>query len=391
MDIYAKKSRWKIYLAIAGAVIVMISLLYTNYLTTRLAQEERNKVSHWLMAQEAINAPMSPGCDTCCDFTLHTEIVVANSTIPIILVGENDVIIDGFNFGPNRDTNKVFLQKEVARMKEEGIQPIEGFGQKLYFKNSRLLLMLQYFPLVQLVLIGAFIAFGYLGFSTARRSEQNRVWVGMAKETAHQLGTPTSAIIGWIEHLKAIRSEDGEVQEVVHELENDVQRLELIADRFSKIGSSPELHPVDIYDQLEKVRNYMQRRAPRKVEFFFPGTAQAPLLVYINIALFDWVLENLLRNALDAMEGKGTLSVEVHHDLQWVWIEVSDTGKGIPASKFRTVFEPGYTTKKRGWGLGLSLSKRIIEDYHSGKIFVKRSTEGQGTTFAIQLPKEYPG
>jgi signal transduction histidine kinase len=210
----------------------------------------------------------------------------------------------------------------------------------------------------------------------------------MAKETAHQLGTPTSAIVGWIEHLRLIREEDEEVQEVIGELENDVHRLGLIADRFSKIGSSPELQPIDIYDELEKSRVYMEKRAPRKVSFDFPGIAQAPLLVYINPPLFDWVVENLLRNALDAMEGKGKLTAEIYHDQDNVYVDISDTGKGIPANKFKTVFQPGYTTKKRGWGLGLSLAKRIIEEYHSGKIFVKRSEEGHGATFTIQLPKE---
>ena len=390
MNIYNNKSKWKWYLAVGGLLIVVISMVYTNYVTTRLAKEEYNKVQHWLMAQEAIAKPLPADCDPCIDFTLHTEILKDNSTIPVILVGETGTIIDAFNFGEEKDTNQVFLKKELEHLQREGVEPIEGFAQQLYYEKSNLLTLLEYFPLVQLGLIGVFIAFGYIGFSSARRSEQNRVWVGMAKETAHQLGTPTSAIIGWIEHLKLIREEDGEVMEIVRELRNDVSRLELIADRFSKIGSSPELQPIDIFSELEKAREYMQARAPRKVEFNFPGTAQAPLLVYINPHLFAWVVENLLRNALDAMEGTGQLSAEVYHDPEHIFIDITDTGKGIPPSKFRTVFEPGFTTKKRGWGLGLSLAKRIIEDYHSGKIFVKRSEENVGTTFTIQLPKQTP-
>ena len=385
MSINSNKSRWKWYLAAGGLLIVTISMFYTNYVTSKLAVEEYNKVQHWLMAQEAIaTLPLE------CDLTLHTEILKANTTIPIILVGETGSIIEGSNFGAGRDTNMVFLKKELAKMQAEGVEPIEGFAQQLYFKKSNLLTLLEYFPLVQLGLIGVFIAVGYIGFSTARRAEQNRVWVGMAKETAHQLGTPTSAIIGWIEHLKLIRGEDPEVGQVVKELRNDVSRLELIADRFSKIGSAPELRPIDIYSELEKAREYMEARAPRKVEFAFPGTAQPPLPVYINRHLFAWVVENLLRNALDAMEGKGLLSAEVYHDPEHVFIDITDSGKGIPSSKFRTIFEPGYTTKKRGWGLGLSLAKRIIEEYHSGKIFVKRSEENVGTTFTIQLPKQAP-
>ena len=381
------KSMWKWYLASGGLLIVLISVGYTNYVTSRLADEEKHKVQHWLMAQESFAKPLPMECDPCIDFTLHAEIMKANATIPVILVDERDQIIEAHNFGSGRDTSQVFLERELARMQRDGVEPIEGFAQKLYFKQSNLLTLLEYFPIVQLVLIGVFIGIGYIGFSTARRAEQNRVWVGMAKETAHQLGTPTSAIIGWLEHLKLIRGEDEEVQEIVKELRNDVSRLELIADRFSKIGSAPELQPIDIYSELEKAREYMQARAPRKVTFNFPGAAQPPLLVYINQHLFAWVVENLLRNALDAMEGTGELASEVYHDAGYVYIDISDTGKGIPSNKFRTVFEPGYTTKTRGWGLGLSLAKRIIEEYHSGKIFVKRSVEGEGTTFTIQLPK----
>jgi len=384
----ANKSRWKWYLAAGGLLIVVISMVYTNYVTTRLAREEQHKVEHWLMAQEAIARPLPQECDPCIDFTLHTEILKANTTIPVILVGETGTIIDAFNYGGGRDTNMVFLEKELERMEKEGVEPIEGFAQKLYYKQSNLLTLLEYFPVVQLGLIAVFIVFGYIGLSSARRAEQNRVWVGMAKETAHQLGTPTSAIIGWIEHLRTIRGEDREVQEVVNELFNDVGRLELIADRFSKIGSSPELEPVDIYSELEKAREYMQVRAPRKVEFIFPGTENPPLPVHINSHLFAWVIENLLRNALDSMEGKGQLKAEVYQDHEFVYVDITDTGKGIPPGKFRAVFDPGYTTKKRGWGLGLSLAKRIIEEYHSGKIFVKRSVENEGTTFTIALPKK---
>lgn len=390
MDIYARKSRWKLYLGLAGVVIVLISLAYTNYLADQLAAEEYNKVKHWLQAIQDFNKEPDPECLQCCEFTLHSEILQSNQTIPVMLVSETGTIIDARNFGPERDTNQTFLAERLLQLKAEGAPPLEAYGQRVYYQNSRLLTMLQYFPFIQLILIGAFILFGYLGFSSARRAEQNRVWVGMAKETAHQLGTPTSAIIGWIEHLKAIREEDEEVSEVLQELSNDVQRLELIADRFSKIGSAPELQPIDVYAELEKCRHYMERRAPRKVNFEFPGNTQAPLLVYINPPLFDWVVENLLRNALDAMDGKGKISAHVYHDNDWVGLDISDTGKGIPANKFKAVFQPGYTTKKRGWGLGLSLAKRIIEEYHSGKIFVKKSEEGEGTTFCIQLPKKEP-
>ncbi|TNE58112.1 MAG: HAMP domain-containing histidine kinase, partial [Bacteroidetes bacterium] len=228
----------------------------------------------------------------------------------------------------------------------------------------------------------------YLGFSASRRAEENQVWLGMAKETAHQLGTPITAILGWVEALKAANEDNPMNQEMLDELRNDVTRLELVADRFSKIGSQPDLTPVNAYDQLEKCRVYMQRRAPRKVTFDFPDpTAQEPRNIGINPPLFNWVIENLLRNAIDAMEGGiGVITAVVYDEPGQVCFDISDTGKGIPSGKFATIFKPGYSTKTRGWGLGLSLSKRIIEQYHRGKIFVKRSEQGKGTTFTIKLP-----
>ncbi|MEO0340201.1 MAG: HAMP domain-containing sensor histidine kinase, partial [Bacteroidota bacterium] len=275
-------------------------------------------------------------------------------------------------------------------IKKNGPAPIKvnDVGSEIYYKYPAILTQLQYFPIIQLLLIAAFILFGYLTFSSSRRAEQNRVWAGMAKETAHQLGTPISGIIAWIEHLRAIKEGDEEVNDVLNELGKDVKRLELVADRFSKIGSAPKLEVVNIFAELELARAYMQRRAPRKVEFHFPDPSQSPLNVKVNSHLFNWVVENLLRNALDAMGPKGSITAEVAEDNQFVSIDFTDTGKGIPASKHKTVFQPGFTTKKRGWGLGLSLAKRIIEEYHSGKIFVKRSEENVGTTFTIKLPKK---
>jgi len=385
MDIYQRKSRWKWYLGIAGVVIVAISMAFVNYLTTKLAQEERKKVEVFLTAYNQVtDADLSPNAD----LTLHLEIINSNTTIPLILVSGRDNIMEYRNIS---DTTGERLQRELAEMREAGIEPIDvaGSDQKLYYKQSTLLTLLQYFPIFQLVLISAFIIFGYLGFSAARRSEQNRVWVGMAKETAHQLGTPITAIVGWIDHLRMLKENDEEVQEVVDELHNDVGRLELIADRFSKIGSAPELKPINIYEELQKCRAYMQRRAPRKVQFVFPAPEENHALpVHINPPLFDWVVENLLRNALDAMDGKGEIRADVYDDGNYINVDLTDTGKGIPASKFKSVFQPGYTTKQRGWGLGLSLAKRIIEQYHSGKIFVSRSEEGVGTTFTIRLPKK---
>jgi len=390
MDIYNRKSRWKIYLGAAGIVIVAISMVYTNYLTSKLAEEERNKVELYAMAQERLNNQkeialiQKEGCPQP-DVSLHLQVLQTNNTIPVIAVNDRG----GVDFHVNvKDTSETYLLREVKKMQEEGVEPVASTAHRIYYKESTLLQQLRYFPFVQLVLIAAFVGFGYLGFSSARRAEQNRVWVGMAKETAHQLGTPISAIVAWIEHLKMIREEDEEVQEVAGELRNDVSRLELIADRFSKIGSAPKLDPINVYEELDKCRAYMQRRASRKVSFDFPAPDAGQAKVFINPHLFDWVVENLLRNALDAMEGKGTISAEVYEDDDYTYIDLSDTGKGIPANKHKTVFQPGFTTKKRGWGLGLSLAKRIIEEYHKGEIFVKRSEEGKGTTFTIQLPRK---
>jgi signal transduction histidine kinase len=390
MDIYKRKSRWKWYLAVAGAVIVLISMLYTKYLTDKLEQEEVKKVQQLKTALETLSQAMEDTMQ--CDVSFQANFLSENTTVPILLVDEQGNPQEGRNFGPELDTNQAFLRQKLNDFRAEEAEAVivsTPYGsQHLYFEHSLILRLLKLYPILQFILIAAFIAFGYLGFSTSRRAEQNRVWAGMAKETAHQLGTPISGIVAWIEHLRALREDDSEVNEILDELGNDVLRLELIADRFSKIGSAPELTPVNIFDELEKCRVYMQRRASRKVEFQFPQAADfEPIIVKVNSHLFEWVVENLLRNALDSMEGTGIISATVYQDPSHVFIDLSDTGKGIPASKFKTVFQPGYTTKKRGWGLGLSLTKRIIEDYHSGKIFVKKSVLNEGTTFTIQLPK----
>lgn len=383
MNIYNQKSRWKLYLAIAGIVIVVISIFYTNFLAGKLKEQEQRSAQLYVQAQERIKDPDFQDID----LTFELDIIRSNTTIPVMWVNEKDEIVDAVNFGAEKD-----WKKELEKIRNNGLAPIDVNGQSLYYKESRLLQQLRYFPLIQLILIAAFVLFGYMGFNSARRAEQNRVWVGMAKETAHQLGTPISAIIAWIEHLRMIREEDEEVQMVVGELQKDVDRLGLIADRFSKIGSAPKLDAVDAYAELDKCLAYMEKRAPRRVDFVFPNrTVGSSATIHINTHLFDWVVENLLRNALDAMEGKGSIRAEIYNDSEYVYIDLSDSGKGIPPSKFKTVFRPGFTTKKRGWGLGLSLAKRIIEEYHSGKIFVKKSELDKGTTFTIQLPKKKVG
>jgi len=306
--------------------------------------------------------------------------------IPVLLVGETGKVeeANSINFPEGAD-----LEKELEKIKASGIEPIkggDGYSKLAYYKQTRILTLLQYFPWIQAFLFLAFIGIGYIAFSIARKAEQDQVWVGMAKETAHQLGTPISAIIAWLENLKLMKSEDEETMEIVTELEHDVERLNLIADRFSKIGSTPKLETLSVAHQLAECRQYMEKRAPRKVSFEFPSENQG-FMAKINPPLFNWVIENLIRNALDAMDGKGVIKATISEDNSHIIIDLSDTGSGIPPNKLKTVFEPGFTTKKRGWGLGLSLAKRIIESYHSGKIFVKSSVVNKGTTFTVRLIK----
>jgi signal transduction histidine kinase len=382
MDIYQEKSNWKIYLVIMGVLILTASLIYTTSVANKLKEGERQKIEKWILAVENISNVEYLG-----DLTLQQKIT-ENTIIPLILVEDSGVIQMGLNYGEDREFDFEFLQKQLNRIKVGGYAPVPaGEGNVVYYEDSSTLKMLTYFPFVQFGLIAAFVAFAYFSFSFARTSEQNQVWVGMAKETAHQLGTPITAIVAWIEHLRITHEGNEETAEILDELNNDVSRLNLIADRFSKIGAIPELEKTNIYEELEKMKKYMQRRAPRKMVFEFPGIEKEPLYTQLNAPLFNWVTENLMRNALDAMGGTGKISTTVTEEKGLIIIDISDTGKGIPSSKLKTVFKPGYSTKKRGWGLGLSLAKRIIESYHSGKIFVKSSQINEGTTFSIKLPK----
>lgn len=401
MNIYGQKSGWRIYLAIFGLIIVAVSLYFTNHLARELRISERQQAENVANSYLAI-ADTDDEDNLYVDFTFVINVINSNKTIPIIITDERDNIVWTKNFGDEIDAETEahsnggepmstatmdYLKNEVQKLRADGFTPIEAAGSFIFYKESKVMTQLRYFPFVQFLLIAAFILFGYMGINAARRSEQNRVWVGMAKETAHQLGTPISAIIAWMEHLKIIREKDQEVLGIVDELGKDIRRLELVAERFSKIGSEPKLEAINVYQELDICRSYMEVRAPRKVSFHFPAADTEARYVDINPPLFDWVIENLLRNALDAMEGKGQISAEIFEEGDWIVIDLSDTGKGIPSGKFKTVFQPGFTTKKRGWGLGLSLAKRIIEEYHRGKIFVKKSAPGEGTTFSIRLPK----
>lgn len=382
MDIYQRKSNWKVILGVVGLVILAVTLFYSNYLADKLKEsEEKNKqlfimTTVYLVNNQDLETDISPLYEIQEKFALPSIIEYSN--------GE----VEGFNWGEKNNIDLLFLKSKIAQFKKNDAEPLDyPFGDgKIYIFNSSLVSLIQYYPLVQVLLVGLFIALGYYLFNTARRAEQNRVWAGMAKETAHQLGTPISAIIAWIEHLKEANESSPDQLEVLDELVKDVDRLELIADRFSKIGSSPELELTNLYDQLAEIKDYMQRRASRRVKFSFPDP-NSFVQVKINKHLFSWVMENLIRNSLDAMDGQGEIGAIVYEDENMVCVDLMDTGKGIAANKHKTVFQPGFSTKMRGWGLGLSLAKRIIQNYHNGKIYVKSSKLNEGTTFTIKLPK----
>ena len=380
MNVYEKKPWWKLYLSLFGLIIVLASLFYTNTIVNILSEDERNRADIIRITIESLNNG-DPN-----DFSLQMTILEMNKSIPVILVSHTGQSIEGRNFGEDLDMDTTFLRKRLNKLIEAGAKPLtDGGGQKLYYEPSLFLKLLSYFPVLQLFLILTFVLIGYFAFTSVRKAEQNRVWVGMAKETAHQLGTPISGIMGWIEHLKFLRENDEEVKEVATEIGRDLAKLELIADRFSKIGSAPELKPTDMNKILKKNFDYIQKRAPRKVDFHLEEF-QGNTFVSANTHLIDWVIENLLRNALDSIGAVGSISGTIQTDQNYIHIDISDSGKGIPANKFKTVFKPGYSTKKRGWGLGLSLAKRIVKDYHKGKIFVKESKENVKTTFRISLP-----
>ncbi|HOJ89712.1 MAG TPA: HAMP domain-containing sensor histidine kinase [Saprospiraceae bacterium] len=381
MDNYSKAGKWKIILGLIGVIFLIIPWFYTNYLATKLEEGERAKVEIFAKTlEEVVNNE-----DLNADFTYQYEILEKFKDIPMIAIDEEGKVKEVFNIDELTDTLEM-----VQSFKKTGIAPIEGFGyaRYIYYKHPYILTLLSYFPWVQLFLLLIYILIGYAVFSASRREEQNRVWVGMAKETAHQLGTPISGIMGWIENLKMnLDPNESDQTEIIYEMERDVNKLQQVADRFSKIGSVPDLHKRSLIEELLVCKNYIEARASRNVVFDFPESSPAQFYSMINTNLFHWVIENLLRNALDAMDGKGVIKFQVSQEQVGVnKISIQDTGKGIPASKVKTIFKPGYTTKERGWGLGLSLSKRIIENYHKGKIYVSYSELDKGTCFVIELP-----
>lgn len=378
----SQKMRWKLMLFLAAIVIGFSSLLYTNKLVKKLSVEERKKVALWA---EATKQLAKAGTNEDIGFIL--KILQTNETVPTILADEDDKIISYRNLDTAKVQKTDYLKKQLKIMKEQNPPIIITISdQKLnyiYYKDSVLMTKLSYYPFIQLGVIFLFIGVSYLAFSVSRKAEQNQVWVGMSKETAHQLGTPISSLLAWLEIMKETEPQN----KMIDEVEKDIKRLETITERFSKIGSAPKLILDDIIKVINHSISYIKNRSSNKINFILDFNQNHELLVPLNIPLFEWVIENLCKNAIDAMSGSGTISIKISDHVQVVYIDLNDTGKGIPKSKYKTVFNPGYTTKKRGWGLGLSLAKRIVEVYHSGKIFIKNSEINKGTTFRIVLKK----
>jgi hypothetical protein len=382
MDIYYRKQRWKLFLFLFASLIGMGSLLYTHRLVKLLAQEEHKKVELWAEATRQLADISLTGQDF--GFPLH--VVQYNTTIPVILVDQDENIIEKRNLDSLKMENPDYVRRQFQKMKDENL-PIkvdlgEGLVNYVYYRNSTLLTKLTYYPYFQLGVILLFVLVAYLAFSTSRKAEQNQVWVGLSKETAHQLGTPTSSMIGWVELLKEKHPD----KKLISELEKDAGRLEQITERFSKIGSKPILRDEIIGDVLRDSMDYMKSRTSENVSISLEADSDN-MIVPINKSLFEWVVENLCKNAVDAMDGKGILKISLLDQGKQVFIDFNDTGKGIPKNRQKTIFKPGFTTKQRGWGLGLSLAKRIVEIYHKGKIFVLQSEADKSTIIRIILNK----
>lgn len=376
---------WRTVLGLVAIVIVTGTIFYSNYLAKKIAEEERQKVETWVEAQRTImNAPENA------NLNLATRIVIENDDIPIIETNERDSISTFLNLDSiSLQTDKNYLKRKLKEFKEENAPVVLVISEKPYVANryyygkSALQKEVRYYPIIQLVIVGLFIIITFVALQSRYQNTQNQLWAGFAKETAHQLGTPVTSLEGWIEVLRDTPGNEA----FVPEIEKDINRLKLISDRFGKIGSIPKLEEHNLVEQVQQMIDYIKKRASGKVVFAFDTKGETYIPAMISPPLFDWVIENLLKNALDAMDGKGRIDVSISDDASHVYVEVKDTGKGISKKNVENVFKPGFTTKKRGWGLGLTLTKRIIEQYHGGQIYIKHTEPGKGTTFRIVLKK----
>lgn len=385
MKWFANFRNVKYILIAAAAVIATASLLVSNSLVEDLKAEEEKKMQIWAEAMNSLNR-----ADENSDLALVLKVLNGNTTIPVVVTDSKGAITMHRNIDVSAGTDSLALLMEIVadmRLQEKILRIDLGEGEgndflEVCYSESLILKQLAYYPYVQLLVVLLFFVVCFLAIISSKRAEQNRVWVGLSKETAHQLGTPISSLMAWTTVLKDKYPDD----ELLPEMERDVARLQRVAERFSKIGSLPEPVAEDIVEVVGRAVEYMKRRSPAQVNYSFVHPKKQ-VEVRMNAPLIEWVVENLCKNAVDAMEGHGAISVTVSHDGDIVFVDITDTGKGIAKSKYKEVFEPGYTTKKRGWGLGLSLAKRIVEQYHKGRIYVKNSTLGKGTTFRLELKK----
>ncbi|WP_240410378.1 ATP-binding protein [Hymenobacter oligotrophus] len=391
LPIYDQKSRIKLLIVVMALVIGAVTVVYTNLLVRRLSEREQQQIDLYAKALRfVIN---SESDDTNIQFA-STEIIEANKTIPVIWADAEGTVLDYRNLDVPARLNEAererLLHREIDEMRSQHppivVELGAGLRNYIYYKDSVILSQLRTYPLVQLAVIASLAVVAYFAFSYSRRAEQNRVWVGLAKETAHQLGTPLSSLMAWQSYMKDSPRFEGEP--VVEELAKDIRRLEIITERFSNIGSVPVLKDEDIYQVAERAVDYLKVRVSRKVVFKVESLLPPGATARVNVPLLEWVIENVCKNAVDAMDGRGSITLVLRHggrNHKQIALDITDTGKGIPKSKFETVFLPGYTTKKRGWGLGLALAKRIIENYHKGRLYVRWSEVGKGTTFRVLL------
>ena len=371
-------------LGLIAIAFITASIFFSNFLAKKIAADEKRKVQQYVEAVNDLNNINNQ------DTKLATKIIIENGKdIPLIQTNERDSIVANNYDSAAVAENKFYLKDQLEILKKTNPpiiwqNPVNSSEKNFtYYGESDLLVQIRYFPIVQLVVAILFFIIIFIAISNKSKSTQNQVWAGMAKETAHQLGTPISSLEGWMEMLK----ENEGTQKIALEMSKDVERLKLVSDRFGKIGSTPKLEETHLISQIETMVEYIKKRATDRVSFSVNTGGENDIIAMINPPLFDWVIENLLKNALDAMDGKGAININIKNETAQIVIDVKDNGKGISKSNVANVFKPGFTTKQRGWGLGLSLSKRIIDLYHKGELFVKQSEVGKGTTFRIILKK----
>jgi signal transduction histidine kinase len=397
---YKSGKTFRYFFIITAVIIAIASVWVTNSLVNQLKEEERKKIENWAESVTLLSSQTlleTANTDESNDENqlysklisnydvLLSKFIEGNVTIPVIITNESGDVFDHRNIQVPEQNSDQYLKKKVEKFAKSHNRiemKLDEDFQYIYYDDSSVLKQLQTFPFIQLTVVFIFIVISFLALNSTQKAEQNRVWVGLSKETAHQLGTPISSLMAWVEYLKGKKIDP----KLLNEIDKDVQRLKIIAERFSKIGSNPDPENVNLHLAVSNAIEYMGRRISSKVNIFihFP---EEEIFVLMNESLFGWIIENLVKNAVDAMDGQGEISISAQDKGQKVFLDIADTGKGIPKSKFDAVFHPGYTTKQRGWGLGLSLVKRIIESYHKGKIYVYKSELGIGTTFRIELKK----